>query len=130
MISGKGLKALIGSNRIEGCYQWTFRETAQELDATDGTSGGYDVPETGILSGTITGRAFYDVGNGAWTPVKAGTEIVNLGLFVTDHVSDKAVDIPLARVTEFEITAEVKGRIEFSFTAKTVGAYTVSEVAA
>lgn len=127
MISGKALHFNYAGDVVNGCYGWDYGGGVQELDGADGTSGGWDFPEPGLRNGELTARMFYRVGTGLFTGAVNGDEVVDVQGFVTAGDTDPIVDMPFAMVSNFRITAEVRGRIEFTISFKAQGPVAIGE---
>lgn len=122
MISGKLITGFVGSNPIAGLYQYSWREKVDELDGTTGFSAGFEVVEPGVKGGTLTMRCYFDLLAGGFAPFQAGAYATNIAL--RDHPdAPPFLSIPLGLVTEAEKTGEVKGRLEYNITIRTVGAF-------
>lgn len=126
-ISAKGIHGYIGDNLIAGLYSAKFRESGGELDNCTAASEGYGNPEGSILEGTLTISGWYDVGLSAYVPIRARTVVEGVLLYATADETNPIVDMPFALATESEIGGEVRGKIDFSVTLKTKGAYIVAE---
>lgn len=125
-ISGKGLGGMVGANTISGVYRYTLRVTADELDGTVGSDAGYTRTDTGCLTGEISLSCVFDLAEAAFVPFAAGEWLEDLTLY-DDLLATPFATIPYAKITSAEKTGEVRGRLEYTITAKTWGSFTLTD---
>lgn len=127
--SGKFLAFKVGASQIAGNVSWSCDEQGDELDETDADSGGYMDTGIGCQGLEFTFEGIVDIAvDGGFPPLAVSALLVNVTLHANSLQSDPDYTIPLAIVTKFKRSAEVRGQIKYSGTAKSKGAFTIGNV--
>ena len=127
-MTGKNAKVRYGSGPITmRIFSWDVDDTAGEIDETDGESGGYgETDDTGIRQANLTLRGNLRSADGA--PPVAGALLADFLLAFDGNVAgggtvNKRYLFDAVKVLNFKINGETRGKIEFTMTAKSSGAY-------
>jgi hypothetical protein len=130
MISGKHIAMKIGGatpTLVPGVQQWGAEVSAQELDATTAEDAGFDHPEDGVKSCTVTATLVMDITTGSYSAIKVGTLISNLKLYADTDATTPIYVLPSAKVFRSNFRGEIKGRVTYDCTIKSVGTFTENE---
>jgi hypothetical protein len=115
-ISGKGIHGKIGSNLIAGIYDLDIAEDGDNLDATTAEDLGGLRDDTGCSRITATIKGYFDLTNGTSAPVRRGTTVTNLNLYLTfdETGTGKKAYIGEGLVQRYQITGQVRDRVMFT----------------
>jgi hypothetical protein len=128
-ISGKFMTCAINGVEIVGNYEWEVDEAGAVLDRTVGADGGKARQDTGVDDTTVSIRGYMDIADGQYTPVRRGTEITNLNLYRNSDDVTPAFEISEAIVSRSNQKAAVRGKVEWSATVLTQGAFDYNDPA-
>jgi len=120
-ISGKRLHGKLGGNLIGGLFDIDARESGDNLDATTAADEGGLRDETGCGRLTCRIKGYFDVSTGTVTPVRRGTAVTDLHLYLSENEGGSAVDITDGLVQECAITGQVRDRVMFEATIVSQG---------
>jgi hypothetical protein len=124
-VSAKNAKVRIGAT-VYTARRWNVNPTAEELDITNFEGAGFADRISGIVDAEITVDADWDsaASNFANPPnIVTGQTLLNVKLFLND-TTGAFWNFPSVLVTTTPVTAEVRGKVEVSFTAKSKGIFT------
>ena len=122
-ISGKGLHGKIGGNTISGIYGLDISEDGDNLDATTADDEGGLRDDTGCSRLTARLQGYFDLVNGTVTPVRRGTTVTNLYLYLTATEGGGAKRAYIAErlVQSCQITGQIRDRVMFNATIVSQG---------
>jgi hypothetical protein len=122
-IAGKFSTAKIAGTNIRGVQKSTAAGKAAELDGTTAEDRGFENPDAGLRSMTVSLFLVIDITTGDLTTIQEGVEIENLEVYA--HIDSPAPvrEIPLFLVLEATYEGEVNGRVTYSVTGKSKGEY-------
>lgn len=128
---GTPLSGTDGRMQINGVNlnveEWDGEETVHDEDTTSFEDGGY---ETGVTSTRVfdfSGKGYWDAAvNPHSNPPNliAGQTLTNCRMYVS-KASNLFANVPSARCLRIKITNKVKGRVDFEFSAKSQGSFTL-----
>lgn len=115
-ISGKGIHGRIGANLIAGIFDLDISEDGDNLDATTAEDEGGMRDDTGCSRLTVTIKGYFDLVNGSVTPVRRGTTVAALNLYLTadEGGGGKRAYIEEGLVQRCQITGQIKDRVMFT----------------
>ena len=122
-ISAKRIGGKIGGNLISGVHSYDVDDSADDLDVTVGSDGGYTRTETGCRALTITLNAYFDLSEAVISPVESGSWVENLTIW-DDLTGSYFLNMPFGKVVKFQKKGEVRGRLEYTVTIKNWGEFT------
>jgi len=109
--------------RIKGLSEWSCDDSAAELDGTDSESAGYENPDAGISSCTVTIALVVNADEVTYPGAARGALVTDLLLFSNGFNAKADYDIPLGVVLRASPAVQVKGQIRQSVTIKAKGRY-------
>lgn len=112
-VSGKFLTCKLGSTVIAGNYSWSVEESGEKLDKTTGADSGRGNQDIGVIDTTVQIKGYHDNATGVYTPIRSGTTLTDLKLFVLSTDTDPAFAFSSATVGRSRIGAEVRGKFEW-----------------
>lgn len=122
-ISGKRLGVLVGGVEVAGNYAWTADEGADVLDRTTGADAGFEREDLGVYNCHVTMKLYLDITDGQYANLQRGAELSNLELYRSLEDTVPAFLIPEAIVVHSTQGGEVRGRIEVTVEAHSMGEY-------
>lgn len=123
-ISGKSAKVRV-NNTAHYAEEWDVEPEADLLDANSFEGGGYKDYIAGLFGAGFTVRGWYDAGANPFDApmnIQIGTVLTNVKIYVND-TTGPFWNFPKAIVATTPHKANVKGRVELSFTAKGKGTF-------
>jgi hypothetical protein len=120
-ITGQGIHGKIGSNLIAGLYSMEATEDGDNLDATTGADGGGLRDDTGCSRLTCRISGYFDIVTGTVAPVRRGTDVANLNLYVSASEGGPKAYIGEGKVQTCQITGQVRERVTFTATIVSQG---------
>lgn len=127
--TGAFMEAKIGGMApvfIAGNYAWDVDEQSDDHEGTTGEDAGFENGCTGVGVAVITLKGWMDIAAGEYTPVRAKTIINDLKLYL-DEASTVNWTFPVAEVITSKQGGQVKGKVEWSATIRSRGAYTYAD---
>lgn len=124
-ISGKHIAAKISAVIIPGVQQWSAEDSAQELDGTTAEDQGFENPDDGLSSLSVSMELVIDITTGSLTPISRGTLISGLELYADTDAATPIYSVPLFKVFRSSPRGEINGRFTYSISGKSKGAYTL-----
>jgi hypothetical protein len=122
-ISGKFSTAKISGANIRGVQRANASGRVQELDGTTAEDAGYENPDAGLRSMTVSLFLVIDITTGDLTTIQEGVEIQGLEIYADINAITPVREIPLFLVLEATYEGEVAGRVTYSVTGKSKGFY-------
>jgi hypothetical protein len=124
-VSAKNAKVRLNGTTYTA-RKWTVTPTVEELDITNFEGAGYADRIAGIYDAEIMVEADWDSANNNFDnppSIVVGTILLNVVLYLND-TSGPFWSFPSALITTTPNTADVRGKVELNFTAKTKGTFT------
>jgi hypothetical protein len=110
-ITGKDLTASVNGINIDGAHEWSFRETADRLEATTGANNGRGKKDVGVIDGNIRVVFYLDITTGAYEFIRAGVGLVNVGLWHDGNALAPLVLVSLAQVFDSTVRGQIRDRM-------------------
>jgi hypothetical protein len=110
-ISGKYLTAAINGVNIEGTHEWSFKETADRLEATTGADQGRGKKDLGVIDGNVRIVFYFDIATGVYEFIRPGSQIVDLALYHDGNAATPLVLIADAQVFDATVRGQVRDRM-------------------
>lgn len=123
-IAGKFSTAKISGSNIKGVQKSTASGRVRELDGTTAEDQGFENPDAGLASMSVSLMLVVDITTGDLTTIQEGVEIADLEIYADINASTPVRTIPLFLVLEATYEGEVQGRCTYNVSGKSKGEYT------
>lgn len=108
---------------LKGMQEWSADESAMELDGADSESGGFDNPDPGLRSLSITIQIVINTAETTFPGLQAGSLVADLFLYASGFNVAPLYDIPYGVVLRASPAVQKRGQVKQSITIKAKGPY-------
>lgn len=122
-ISGKYLVCTLNGFILTGVTGWTVRESADQLDGTTGSDGGFENDDFGVQRAEIDMELVQNLAAGIYTTVAAPQRITELKLYRSYGDSQPAFYFPNATIYESTNMGKVKQTFTTAVKARSNSTY-------
>lgn len=123
-ISGKYLVAVVENTILAGLQEWEITETADRLDGTTGSDGGFENDDMGVFAAEVRMQLVQNLASGIYIDIAMGTILTNVKLYRASSDAQPAFTFPTMRVYESRNGGRVRDRFVTNVVARANGVWT------